>query len=303
MVNCTYTIDYLDGSKTIHYSCKDKAQNRKKRCIFHDKYFLKNRQSRDIIRKEFFKKIHNLESNEKIECIGYYLPALNFDKDTISHPMYFNKTTFVDKLDLPNKIFPCILSFANVIFKQGANFYATEFLEKTDFSDATSFKQIIFQFCHFHKDANFNIQEFENSNFSDTIFNNVTFISARLKGNETIFCNALFNNKADFDRTNFLSSTDFKNSKFNDEVNFKNAIFKEETKFENVTFEKNDHTIFNGNISQVSFLETKIDKMKFGNQISWEELNPKKSWRVKIQSMIYKRIGHKNFQYRIRDET
>ncbi len=262
---------------------------------------MKNKNNSEIIRKEFFRKLYN--SGFRIECIGYYLPNLIFDNPKLNIvPIYFDKTTFVDKLNLSNMEFNHHISFANVRFKKGADFLAAKFHKTVNFSNATNNEQINFRFCKFEKPANFKDCKFKNTNFSNVYFDEIDFTSANFGGKETSFWKTNFKQNAIFIRSQFNSITNFKDSLFAYQANFEDAKFNKKTKFENTSFSNNNQTNFNGNISQISFLETKINKIKFGNKISWKESNIEKSRSNKLKLKIYESIGHKNFQYKILDE-
>jgi Pentapeptide repeats (9 copies) len=200
LTTCQYKYD-SEYAPVNYEGCREEARTGSKLCIFHDENYVKDHfeEYKNKATKRFEKKVHeSISENKPLECIGYFLPAIEFAKyfpyttlteNGFSQPVYFNKATFYGA------------NFREVIFSAEANFYWAKFQQVADFYGST-FK--------------------EKADFGETTFSGV----ANFNG-------AKFYNKADFFKAAFSKEADF-----GDVVNFNGATFSNEANFSNATFEQ-----------------------------------------------------------------
>jgi hypothetical protein len=110
----------------------------------------------------------------------------------------------------------------------------------------------------------------------------VNFIDAKFQG-EAVFSDADFRGDTDFSRSKFQGDVDFRVTKFQEttnfsqasflgKVNFSNNEFRRETFFVLVVFEQPSRVLFNdNNLSNVSFADTEITRIRVGDKIIWGE--------------------------------
>jgi pentapeptide repeat protein len=128
-----------------------------------------------------------------------------------------------------------------------------------NFTDTTFYEKVDFSRARFHNPAFFVRTKFcSESDFSDVEFNGVSFSEDK------------FLSEAFFVRTKFLDKTSFSNAKFSTGAYFLDCKFNSETKFSYVSFDEGDKVIFDvRDLSKVSFMNTDITRLKFGENVMW----------------------------------
>ncbi|HZC49856.1 MAG TPA: pentapeptide repeat-containing protein [Nitrososphaeraceae archaeon] len=114
------------------------------------------------------------------------------------------------------------------------------------------------------------------------LFGEVNFVGARFQGAAN-FREANFQGEASFSGTDFDgSSTTFSNSEFYGKTRF-SAHFNGKTTFNYVLFEGKEKVIFNTeNLSNVSFMNTDITGIRFGDKARWRRGKKVKEDRFKV---------------------
>jgi len=234
------------------FSCSEEARTGSKFCIFHDENYVKDHYVEYNVIKRFEEKVaESISKNKPLECIGYFIPPVEFAKLTgkgFSQPVYFNKATF----------------------------YVTNF-DHAKFSDEVRFTGATFS------GASFNEVTFSNEvYFIRATFDLVNFIGAKFSSRANFF-GATFTDWADFTGAKFFNEATFRYAKFSNEANFTGATFSKQAYFDEATFSSNKgKTLFNyitfeqpnkvtfakSKLSKVSFRFSDITRIRF-DEISW----------------------------------
>jgi uncharacterized protein YjbI with pentapeptide repeats len=254
---CQYKIKYFPNKS---FECINDALPGKEYCLFHDKYFLQDKNHPDneqIAIKGFKAKIYDHISNHKhIECIGYWLP--DFEMGNILAQLGFDKPEFRISVDLSKCHFKKA-NFSGCKFLRGAQFNEAEFSDEANFADVELYGQISFNNSTFFATANFSSAKFSENNEADfvgTKFSDVYFFG-----------------------TKFHGGANFQTARFSGEAIFVNTAFNNVTYF-NYTIFENPNKIFFGahttadedpieDMSRVSFINTDITKVRFTDKVVW----------------------------------
>ena len=116
--------------------------------------------------------------------------------------------------------------------------------------------------------TNFSLTVFDSLIFKDSILNYTKFRTAIIKTKLSI-SECIFNSKADFSDCYFLGESIFSLTSFHTDTIFQYAHFIDIVRYHNVDFKKQSLVIFNGDLSNVSFIGTDITRIKFSNKIIW----------------------------------
>jgi len=276
MTNCDYVETYFDVNtgEEIPFRCDENVYKSGK-CKFHLDGYLTEHTKNDII-KLFSQKLAKAKEDKPLLCIGYILPSISLLKNNEKEfkiPTYFAHAKF----KLEN------LNFSHITFKKEISFYQTDFFNSTSFRASVFEGPVDFSYSQFHEESNsfestkfkktsdFSHTTFKNTNFEWSSFFNVEFIECKFS-DETKFENVAFSDNAYFKNAEFSGNTVFSESVFTEIADFDDAKFLQFADFSKVHFNKRENVIFNGNISNVSFVDTDIKEIKFGNRISWELL-------------------------------
>ena len=296
MLKCSVNKNYLDFSTGEYeqYSCKNPVWEKGK-CKFHGKYYVKNKKEFEDDFKRILDKVKS--KNKVLECIGYHFPDIelsNLYSEDLDITIYFSDAKFHGKVDFSKTKFKKQISFTNSIFLKEVSFTSSIFEDEVKFTNS-SFQGNLnsFQFTKFQKLVD----------FSDSEMKNGTFISAEFY--IANFNNCIFNDNTKFKHVTFKEEILFKQAKFYN-VHFSESVFKKNANFNNTKFVNYatfsdiicDGLIkFDGNISNVSFLDMDIKKIKFGNKITWKQ--NKKKFREKIKLKL---DWTRNSDFKIYDE-
>lgn len=99
MATCQYS--YISESPQINFRCNEEASAGSTLCIFHDANYVKDHYPEyetEAIKRLEQKIQASLSKNEPLECIGFFIPSLQFTNyfQSFPLPVYFNKSTFYD---------------------------------------------------------------------------------------------------------------------------------------------------------------------------------------------------------------
>ena len=297
---CSVTRNYLDfeTGKGKPYSCKNPVWKREK-CKFHGKYYLRNK-NRSEFESEFKKIILEAKTNgEALKCIGYHFPAIELSKiyrDTLDVMIYFTDAKFHGKIDFSKINFKKHISFTDSTFFETVSFSSSIFDEEVKFSNAGFHGNFnSFQYTEFKKMVDFSGNEIKNGKFNHAIFNTVHF-NNRIFEDNTAFNHARFEENSLFKQTIF-HGVDFSESVFENSANFDNTKFVNYAIFSDMICKESIK--FNGNISNVSFLDMDIEKIRFGNKTTWKLIKNKENFRDKIKRKF---DWSENSDFKIYDE-
>jgi uncharacterized protein YjbI with pentapeptide repeats len=248
----------------------------------------------------------SISQNKPLECFGYYLPDINFanllEGKSIAQPIYFMEAIFYKEADFTNVNFPKEASFWYATFSKGAYFGAT-FSKEADFTGATFSEGAEFSEAKFSEGADFLKAGFsKHTSFSEATFSKASVFSEAKFSKEADFTGATFSEGADFSEvtffekasfhgTNFSKHTSFFETTFSKDVDFETATFKGadftgakflaecrflntqfggETRFRYTLFEQQNKVVFDNSIlAKVSFADSDITKIRFGDKIRW----------------------------------
>jgi hypothetical protein len=96
----TCQFEYKSDYPQVDFSCKEEARIGSTLCIFHDQNYVKDRYVEYELKatKRFEEKVRERSSkNKPLKCIGYFLPAIEFNKYfsiSFVRPVNFMKATF-----------------------------------------------------------------------------------------------------------------------------------------------------------------------------------------------------------------
>jgi|SRR5215217_410290 len=220
---------------------------------------------------------------------AYFNKEANFADAYFNGEANFSRTKFNERADFSGAsgtYFNGAAYFYGSYFNGEAYFYGAKFTEmgEANFSRTKFNERADFRGAHFNGEANFFESQFsegEKLDFSTAIFLKRTNFSSAYFNGETVFANvgldevnfsgAKFNEKANFSGTKFNRRADFSRTYFSGEANFiDNAIDPTiDIIFNGVLFKEQERIIFNGDLSKVSFANTDITRIRFGDAVVW----------------------------------
>jgi hypothetical protein len=218
---------------------------------------------------------------------------VNFRDVTFNGKANFYKTTFEGIASFHNAKFRGEVSFIKAIFHQKTYFFSVTFNEAAYFSQISEFKDVAnFTTAVFIKQAYFNKTTFKKqAHFTSAKFKGLAeFDFATFTLNAVFryaafelgkFNKTIFNTQAQFSNAVF-NEVEFKDPTFNGQIRFSNAKFKERTffffgsmignvMFDYVDLEVQEQVLFNGNLSKVSFANTDVTRVRFGDKVVWRK--------------------------------
>lgn len=211
-------------------------------CIFHDPQYL---ESFDVYRakrvvQEFYDMVNKIDSNSPdMRCIGYHLPAFSIDRE-IPVEVIFHNAVFHGPADFSNATFTKKSSFMGARFRDGASFFNATFVHPITFQGAKIENTAYFEMAQFR----------EGVDFSKALF-----------AGETIFDNPKFYQTVDFSFCRIMGEASFL------DTNLDNLKL---LKFSNVYLKDPEHVVFevkDGRMSEVSFVNTDVSRVRFGESI------------------------------------
>ena len=206
----------------------------------------------------------------------------NFLKSTFQEKAYFFEATFQEKANFSEVTFKGVADFSDVAFKGKAEFWNAKFHEIASFGGATfkggakffvaTFKGgAIFVGATFQEEAYFLGATFKGKAiFTSSTFKGEAKFSEATFQEKAYFCGATFQEKADFNETTFHEIIYFNIATFKGEAIFVTNEFLREAFFIHIIFEQPNKVFFNyNNLSKVSFADTDITRIRFGDKIAW----------------------------------
>jgi hypothetical protein len=206
---CSFKSKYwnFDLDKETEFECAEESHNNSQKCIFHDKHFLDDAKSREIIQEQFQKKIEkhlSTSNSEPLLCIGYNLYEISIEGKEFRNSVYFNHArvsgTFIAKCK----------------FRSHVSFFNSQFIGNGNVSFLCEFSgngKVEFNNCNYSNDGNVS---FSGARFSGN--GNVSFDWAQFLGGGDINFDCEFSGKGDvlFNNTNFsnVGNIYFHNAKF-----------------------------------------------------------------------------------------
>jgi hypothetical protein len=100
---CSFKSKYwnIDLDKETEFECAEESHNNSQKCIFHDKHFLDDAKSREIIQEQFQKKIEkhlSTSNSEPLLCIGYNLYEIRLKVRNFAIPYILTTREFQEHL-------------------------------------------------------------------------------------------------------------------------------------------------------------------------------------------------------------
>lgn len=288
---CTYKNQYsIENGINKIFEC-DKNALESGYCKFHDASYLTEDTKQEILSEFLDIIIKNQNPDDELTFIGYNLPEINFKTTTFSNMIFFNNATFHGTVTFESCKFENKVGFTKCKFKDNVSFFGSTFDKYVDFYDSKFYgNQVFFESARFD-DVNFSNTNFQRSYFIRTHFKNANFVGTEFF-DATDFSYSYFVGIANFKKSVFKIKSLFSHSHFKDEVDFEDVEFNEYVDFRQVFFEEGEKIKFNSNLSNVSFLETDITRIRFGNKVQWNNYPNVKT----------KRMQSKNYLYKIADE-
>jgi len=259
----------------------------------------------------------NSSSLKKAQFIGTKFVKADFSLAIIEDSDFFGANFEKEALFVGTQIKRT--RFPKAVFKNRAHFTGAS-LAKTNFHqcnfnllnmDHVKINVAVFQGSTFHGSVNFSSSELEKVDFFGTNFKkNVNFSESDLQ--EVSFSQGGILGKSNFVKTEFKQGTKFIDFRLN-ECDFTQAKFTSQTNFHKVNFKNQDKVNFDvDNLGNVSFRNTDISKIKFGEEVKWggndnftivDEAQLENSNQTQIESVIaiYRNL-RKNYKNRFRDE-
>jgi hypothetical protein len=268
-------------------------------------------------------------SGSPLKLIGYTFPKGFPMRYKFKSSVEFDRAHFLGEVD-----------FTGCVFEKDVSFYETEFNGEANFSNATFNGEASFLATNFNGEvkANFSSATFNGKaefhetifnvecDFSDTVFNGefsfyeasfngevkANFSSARFNGRasfyetsfekDVYFYSATFNGEATFNEIKFNGEASFSQSKFNSSLSFTDNTPNGTISFNHVLFREKDQIVFNGDLSKVSFANTDITRIRFGDRVVWGK-NETRSGRAETdQPDDITTSNRERFDFKIHDE-
>lgn len=281
---CSYRNDYVVDGKTRRYKCEKLSHTELGYCRFHDDDYL-TKQTENEITKLFMDEFNDaVKTNRSLLCIGYILPSLKLSSIEIPIEIRFDHSKFkFEKIQLEHLSFMENVSFSSCMFYEDVTFDHVHFKKLTYFEHSILKKKLSMLYIR-ASDINFSRTIFNDADFQKSQFNDIDFHACKF--NSINFQNNT-SETTKFTYVKFFNGGTFCDSIFLKKTDFEQAFFLKLTKFHKIQFNEK-YTYFNGNISNISFMNTDVKSIHFGNYISWnfddDSVNNimKKSYNYKI---------------------
>lgn len=278
-------------------------------CKFHLDGYL-NGGTADEVRNLFWKKYDDGDADSVMDCTGYILPSLarHGRTRTVERQLRMDGARFaLDIVDFSQLTFEQEVSFNAAKFEAGADFSGCEFKMGVDFSFAEfSNGDTKFATAKFHKTANFFRTRFDRVSFEWAFFEKAQFNQAHFRM-KVSFDESVFDSTANFHRARFLEESNFEKSEIHSGADFSDAEFKKSMYFRDVEIRCPALVKFDGNVSNVSFLNTDVKEITLGSRITWSPYIPADKRRSRLAR--FRLAGNRpkphsawNRKWRIHDE-
>ena len=305
---CKYSPASVDsGNDDVEGRCANPAHENGL-CKFHLDGYL-NADTADEVREMFWGQCNNTGEGETVNCNGYILPSLAREGKTatLGHQLCLDNAVFgPDAADFSGIVFERPVSFKSAKFDGGANFQGCSFKNGADFSDAVFFGAAKFEGSRFSESSNFFGATFNEAAFSWARLASANFNMSDFK-EAASFYESEFVGAVDFRHARFQSKSDFASSEFEDGADFSDAAFMCPMYFRKVTAKCPSLVKFDGNVSNVSFLDTDVKEISFGSRTTWAPHDMDKNGRTWLKRFLRGRNKHAGYavwnkKWRIYDE-
>lgn len=269
MDKCTYTARVQDRHGGKDYACGNEA-HRDGKCKFHLDGYLDESTAGEI--RDLFWDMHDGSPCSLMNCTGYALPPLAREGEAASvrRALRLDSARFgLGGAGLSGITFEQHASFRDVEFIGGAGFRGCTFKKGADFSRA-AFRAgtADFKSSRFAGTADFFHADFFHADFDWAIFAGSRFNKAVFRDGAS-FYGATFGSAAGFHSARFLGEARFEESEFKMGGDFAGARFKRPAYFRGVKMKCPSLVRFDGNVSNVSFLNTDVKEIGFGSMTTW----------------------------------
>lgn len=226
------------------------------------------------IRDLFWKQHDKTAEGSLLDCNGYALPSLAKG----GGPHVIGRRLCLDNAvlgpggaDLSGLTFEQPASFRAAKFKGGANFQYTTFEKGADFSHAGFLGAAKFEGSRFSEHARFSRAVFGKAVFDWARLQKASFDRSTFK-NTASFYECAFFGVANFRDAVFRGKSYFTGSEFGADADFSGSGFAQPMHFREVKAKCPSLVKFDGNVSNVSFLDTDLKEIVFGSRTTWSPL-------------------------------
>ena len=265
--------------RRMSYDCLDEPYSGGY-CRFHNSEFAANEKNKKALVELLDQKVNEANtSGSPLKLIGYNFPKGFPMRYHFKSAVDFDRAHFLDEVD-----------FTTSVFEKDVSFYETEFSRVANFSNATFNGEASFNGTHFGGDTSFSDTTFESDvSFHDLTFDKEAWFSDTTFESDVSFSNATFNGEAYFNESRFSRVLSFTGNTINGTIGFRQVFFREK-----------DQIIFNGDLSKVSFVNTDITRVRFGDVI-WGK-NQAKSGNSETEHNNDFNSNRERFNSKIHDE-
>ena len=179
-----------------------------------------------------------------------------------------NAVLGLDGADLSGLTFERPASFRAAKFKGGANFQYCTFEEGADFSHAEFLGAARFEGSRFKEHARFGRAAFGKAVFDWARLAKASFARSAFKKTAS-FYECAFSGVADFRDAVFRDKSYFTGSEFGADADFSGSEFAQPMHYREVKAKCPSLVRFDGNVSNVSFLDTDLKEVSFGSRTTW----------------------------------
>lgn len=233
----------------------------------------------------FWEEHDNTDAADLMDCSGYILPSLAQEDGprTVKRRLRLDRAVLgLAGADFSGITFEQSISFKAASFKADVNFQACTFEQDADFSGAVFLGAARFDGSKFDKSARFSGATLGEATFDWSRLASAKFDLSTFKKPAT-FHECEFIGAADFGHAVFESKSYFTNSEFDTGVDFGGATFAGPMHFRGISAKCPAMVKFDGNVSNVSFLDTDIKEVAFGSRTTWSPLPDGGSGRAKAR--------------------
>ena len=239
-------------------------------CKFHLDGYL-DASTADEMRGLFWKQHGKTTEVSLLNCSGYVLPSLAIEggPQVIRRQLCLDNAVFgPDGADLSGLTFEQPASFRAAKFKGGANFQYCTFKKGADFSHAEFLGAARFEGSRFDDHTRFSRAAFGKSVFDWARLEKASFDRSTFKKAASFYECAFFGG-ADFRDAVFRGKSYFTGSEFDAGTDFSGSEFAQPMHFRDVKAKCPSLVKFDGNVSNVSFLDTDLKEIAFGSRTTW----------------------------------
>lgn len=267
---CEYEHWYTDTKtrKYVEYICDRVSLPNNKFCKFHNDTYFQTHE--DEMREMLIEELNNTVSRAPIYFIGYHVPSIIISKINNDRSIYFTNSKFHGDVEFYDGIFK-IIDFTDAKFEGKFQMMSVDVTEIFSFTNTTwkeSEKNVVeFELCNLKK-TNFSINTVNSISFKCCKLDSSKFRTFTFRQNMVID-DSIFTGKVDFSDGRFCGKLTVSNTTFHSNTSFQYSEFSNIAKFHNVDFKEQSLVIFEGDLTNLSFIGTDITRIKFGGNTIW----------------------------------